>query len=1050
MTQNQRTILIVDDCLEDRETYRRYLLQDDLYTYTILEEEYGENGLELCSLVNPDAILLDFLLPDIDGLEFLNELKTISHKTNVPVVMLTGQGNEAIAVQAMKSGASDYLVKGNTTPESLRLAIHNVVERAHLRRQLEQSEKRFGTSVENMLDCFGIFTSVRDESGRIVDFLVEYLNAAACASNGMTKEEQIGKRLLELLPAHRHTGLFNEYCRLVETGEPLFKESFVYADTFNKQLLTRAFDIRAARLGDGFVATWRDISDRKQAQERLQLLESVIVHANDAVIITATTPIDEPGPSILYVNEAFTRMTGYTSNEVLGMSPRLLQGPKTDQVALARIRTALDARQPVEVELINYRKDGSDFWVEISITPVADATGEYTHFVAIQRDITERKLAAEALRESQQFIERIAHTIPDILYLYDLKEQRNVFVNRQCAEVLGYTSEAIEALGTEILQTLMHPDDLARFTANRERFNCAVEGEIIEFDYRMRHANGEWRWFRSRDIVFSKDPDGLSHQLLGTAQDITHRVQASEEIQRLNTQLERRLTELQTLLDVIPIGIAIAEEPECKVIRVNPFFQRMLTVAPDANAAVAGPDAEILPYKLMRYGKEIPLDALPMHMATAQGKEIHNIEMQVVRTDEQTFELLGHATPLFDEQGAVRGCLGTFMDITERKQAEEELYRREQEFKALVENSPDIIARYDSQLRYLYVNPAIESVTGLSHQTFIGKTKLELGFPEEKYANWKAALQEVFATGQERVIEFDLSASSGIRKYYQARLVPEFSQDGSITSVLAVSRDITDRKQAEEEREQLLAREQAARADAEAANRAKDDFLAMVSHDLRNPLSAILSYSQLLQTHSHRLDKDTIARALKTIERSAIFQGQLINDLLDISRITSGQLHLRIHPVDLVVVIEAAISTVSLTAQDKAIQIESVLDPKAKRVLGDRNRLQQVILNLLSNAIKFTPKGGRIQIQLTRIDEYVQVTVSDTGQGISAEFLPYVFDRFRQADNKARQQGLGLGLAIVRHLVELHEGTVHVESPGKGQGATFTIKLPSQSLFANG
>jgi signal transduction histidine kinase len=308
----------------------------------------------------------------------------------------------------------------------------------------------------------------------------------------------------------------------------------------------------------------------------------------------------------------------------------------------------------------------------------------------------------------------------------------------------------------------------------------------------------------------------------------------------------------------------------------------------------------------------------------------------------------------------------------------------------------------------------------------------------------------VFATGQERVIEFDLSAFSGIRKYYQARLVPEFSQDGSITSVLAVSRDITDRKQAEEEREQLLAREQAARAEAEAANRAKDDFLAMVSHDLRNPLSAILSYSQLLQTHSHRLDKDTIARALKTIERSAIFQGQLINDLLDISRITSGQLHLRIHPVDLVVVIEAAISTVSLTAQDKAIQIESALDPKARRVLGDRNRLQQVILNLLSNAIKFTPKGGRIQIQLTRIDEYVQVTVSDTGQGISAEFLPYVFDRFRQADNKARQQGLGLGLAIVRHLVELHEGTVHVESPGKGQGATFTIKLPSQSLFANG
>ncbi len=143
MTQNQQTIVIIDDCLEDRETYRRYLLADDTYTYRILEEEYGENGLELCKLVKPDAILLDFLLPDIDGLEFLSELKHQMGKNNLPVVMLTGQGNEAIAVQAMKSGASDYLVKGNTTAESLRVAIHNVVERFHLQSLLEQSESGF-------------------------------------------------------------------------------------------------------------------------------------------------------------------------------------------------------------------------------------------------------------------------------------------------------------------------------------------------------------------------------------------------------------------------------------------------------------------------------------------------------------------------------------------------------------------------------------------------------------------------------------------------------------------------------------------------------------------------------------------------------------------------------------------------------------------------------------------------------------------------------------------------------------------------------------------
>lgn len=641
MTQNQRTILIIDDCPEDRETYRRYLLQDSRYTYTILEEEYGENGLELCRLVKPDAILLDFLLPDIDGLEFLDELKTQIGRNSLPVVMLTGQGNEAIAVQAMKSGAQDYLVKGNMTPQTLRLAIHNVVERAHLLWQLERSEERFRTSVENMLDCFGIYTSVRDKSGRIVDFSIEYVNAAACANNRMTQSEQIGKRLLELLPSNYETRLFDEYCQVVETGEPLSKEALVYIDIYNKQNLTKAFDIRVAKLGDGFVAAWRDITERKQAEERLRLLESVVVNANDAVFITATTPIDELSPPILHVNEAFTRMTGYSPEEVLGKSPRLLHGPKTDGAALAQIRAAFQARQPVEVELINYRKDGSEFWVEISITPVADDLGECTHFVAIQRDITERK-------------------------------------------------------------------------------------------------------------------------------------------------------------------------------------------------------------------------------------------------------------------------------------------------------------------------------------------------------------------------------------------------------------------QIESEREQLLTREQAARAAAEAANRAKDDFLSMVSHELRNPLSAILGYTQLLRTP--KLKAVTIARALETIERSARLQAQLINDLLDISRITSGKLRLSIYPIDLVAVIEAAIDTVRLLAEAKAIQIESVLDPKAGHILGDANRLQQVILNLLSNAIKFTPEGGHIQVQLERIDEHVQVTVSDTGQGISAEFLPYVFDRFCQADSKNRQAGLGLGLAIVRHLVELHSGTVQVESPGIGQGATVTVKLPLMAV----
>lgn len=229
---------------------------------------------------------------------------------------------------------------------------------------------------------------------------------------------------------------------------------------------------------------------------------------------------------------------------------------------------------------------------------------------------------------------------------------------------------------------------------------------------------------------------------------------------------------------------------------------------------------------------------------------------------------------------------------------------------------------------------------------------------------------------------------------------------------------------------------------AEEATRAKDEFLAVVSHELRTPLSAIVGWAQMLQTG--KLDEQTTKRALEIIRRNANSQAQLIEDLLDFSRIISGKLRLDVRPLEVAAVIEAAVDVVRPTAEAKGIRLQIVLDTKVGPVSGDPDRLQQVLWNLLSNAIKFTPKGGRVQIRLARINSSVEINVSDTGQGISAEFLPYVFERFRQADNTItrRQSGLGLGMAITRHLVELHGGTINADSPGENQGATFTVKLP--------
>ncbi|PIG93945.1 ATP-binding protein [Gloeocapsopsis sp. IPPAS B-1203] len=273
-------------------------------------------------------------------------------------------------------------------------------------------------------------------------------------------------------------------------------------------------------------------------------------------------------------------------------------------------------------------------------------------------------------------------------------------------------------------------------------------------------------------------------------------------------------------------------------------------------------------------------------------------------------------------------------------------------------------------------------------------------------------------------------------RWYDHRVYP--SPNG-LTVFVA---EISDRKQAEAEREQLLQREQVAREQAEQANRIKDEFLAVLSHELRSPLNPILGWSKLLKTGN--LNTAKTAQAVATIERNAKLQSELIEDLLDVSRILQGKLSLHVSPVNLAATIQAAIETVRLAAEAKSITVETNLDPEVGQVSGDATRLQQVVWNLLSNAVKFTPTGGHISVQLQQVGDEACLTIGDTGKGIHPDFLPYVFDYFRQADGSTTRQfgGLGLGLAIVRHLVELHGGTVEANSEGEGRGAIFTVKLP--------
>jgi PAS domain S-box-containing protein len=402
-----------------------------------------------------------------------------------------------------------------------------------------------------------------------------------------------------------------------------------------------------------------------------------------------------------------------------------------------------------------------------------------------------------------------------------------------------------------------------------------------------------------------------------------------------------------------------------------------------------------------------------------------------------------------------------FQNITERKQLEanlntknsvipglsnqlninnQVLSQQEQNWKKLLDNSPDLICRFDRNLRYIYANQAIETATGLSKSTYIGKTHTEIGLPEHISTSLEQVLRLALTTSQEQLIEFRLPTPTGGR-FYQSRIVPELNDQGFPEYLLVLSRDVTEKKLAQRDRTQLI-QEQTARAEIERVNRIKDEFLAVLSHELRSPLNPILGWATLLQTR--QFDTTTLKRGLEIIERNAKIQAQLIEDLLDVSRILRGKLILKKCPLHLTSVIEAAIDTVRLLALAKGVEIRTNYHPDVGKVLGDPDRLQQIIWNLLSNAVKFSSAGGDIEIHLAQIDSQAQITVRDNGVGISPDFLPHVFEYFRQADSSITRSthGLGLGLAIVRNLVELHNGTVRAKSDGEGKGATFIFQLP--------
>jgi PAS domain S-box-containing protein len=435
------------------------------------------------------------------------------------------------------------------------------------------------------------------------------------------------------------------------------------------------------------------------------------------------------------------------------------------------------------------------------------------------------------------------------------------------------------------------------------------------------------------------------------------------------------------------------------------------------------------------------------------GGRIDHFETIRLTKDHRPIDISLTVSPVKDATGRIVGISKTARDITERKRAEAALAEQHEWLQTTLESIGDAVIATDAAGRVAFMNNVAERLTGWTEEHARGVdcgtvfhivnefTRDEVEGPVARVLR-----DGVIAGLANHTI---LIAADGTERPIDDSGAPIRTSDGRTGGVVLVFRDVSDRRRLERdrdavaaERERLLASERTVRAEAERANRLKDDFVAMISHELRTPLNAIMGWTELMSRK--RDDPDMLARGIDVVLRNTRLQTQLISDLLDISRIVSGKLRLEVQVIDLVSIVEAAIETVQHDAETKGVQIVSELQRDQAPMAGDPERLQQVVWNLLSNAVKFTPRGGRVRIALRRRGAQAEITVADDGIGIAPAFLPYVFDRFQQADvsRTRRVGGLGLGLSIVKNLVELHDGNVWAESQGEGRGATFTVLLP--------
>jgi PAS domain S-box-containing protein len=802
----------------------------------------------------------------------------------------------------------------------------------------------------------------------------------------------------------------------------------------------------------GVALIFRDVTQRQQAAKVKARLAAIVESSDDAIF-----SIDLSG-RITSWNKAAKVLFGYTTEEIVG-KPIMALTPPDRANEEDRVLESVRRGEKIEhYETTRRRKDGGLVEISLTVSPILGEAGNIIGASTICRDITERKRVERELAESvreQQALFQLADQLHHAQSLDDVYGAAldAIFIALQCdrASILLFDEANVmrfvawRGLSGAYRRAVEGHSPWAPDERN-PRPVCVNDIEMAEIDARLKAVikdegisalafipllcDGK---LIGKFMTYFNAPHIFSDGELALSLTIARQLAFGVDRQRAEELLRKYTNQLALIANIALVFIAQCDT-QARFKFVNKAYAERFGLRPEDCVGKRIPEV---------IGEEAYRRFRPYIDVVLRGESVE-FEIEVPYTTIGEHFMHCSYAPEFDAEGKVIGWVAAITDITKLKRVEEALRYHLDLTRTITDNTRSCLLMMNAEGRGTFANPSAERVTGFKPEELIGEIlhykihhmRLDgTPFPREE-----CPLDRALPLS-ETVIDYEDTFVHKNGHFYPVRCNarPIFKDDISVGTVIEVQ-DITKERQ-------LLEAERAAREQAEAANRLKDEFLATVSHELRTPLNAILGWTVMLR--SGRLTPDKTAEALEIIERSARAQNRLVEDLLDVSRIVTGKVQLRFQPVAMAKVVEAAVAAARPTAEAKNINLDVTLDSRPCEVSGDADRLQQVIWNLISNAVKFTPRGGRVETRVERVGSSVEIKVNDTGEGIAPEFLPHVFDRFRQADSsiKRRHGGLGLGLAIVRHLVELHGGEVSVQSPGVGQGATFTVKLPLATIW---